>query len=115
MPTSGLVITLSADAELAAQTRAMLMVRREFTVGERNDHWLPVAMEASDDAGSRDLHDWLHSLPGVEFVDVVYVNFDDDKYPPAAVDVRRLSQSDASQYEGENFLTTDAANKPGEP
>ena len=47
--------------------------------GERNARWLPVAMEARDDAESRDLHDWLNALPGVDFVDVVYVNFDEDE------------------------------------
>ena len=78
MPISGLVITLSPVAELAAQAIATLGARPEFTPAERNDRWLPVAMEARDDAASRDLHDWLCTLPGVEFVDVVYVNFDED-------------------------------------
>lgn len=77
MPTSGLVLTLSPDAELAAQAVARVCARPEFTPGGRNGRWLPVAMEAGDDAQSRDLHEWLHALPGVEFVDVVYVNFDD--------------------------------------
>ena len=79
MITSGLVITLSADAELAAQAVANGGARAEFMPGERNDRWLPVAMEARDDAESRDLHDWLSALPGVEFVDVVYVNFNEDE------------------------------------
>jgi hypothetical protein len=76
MITSGLVITLTSDATLAAQAIAKVTARDEFTSGDRNDRWLPVAMEARDDAESRDLHDWLQALPGVEFVDVVYVNFE---------------------------------------
>lgn len=79
MPISGLILTLNADAELAAQAVATLSVRPEFMPGERNARWLPVAMEARDDAESRDLHDWLNALPGVDFVDVVYVNFDEDE------------------------------------
>ena len=76
MITSGLVLTLSSDATLAAQAVARLTARPELTPGERNDRWVPVAMEARDDEASRDLHDWLHALPGVEFVDVVSVNFE---------------------------------------
>jgi len=79
MPISGLILTLSSDAELAAQAIATVSMRAEFMPGERNACWLPVAMEARDDAESRDLHDWLNALPGVDFVDVVYVNFDEDE------------------------------------
>jgi hypothetical protein len=78
MPISGLILTLNADAELAEQSVATVSARAEFMPGERNARWLPVAMEARDDAESRDLHDWLNALPGVDFVDVVYVNFDED-------------------------------------
>lgn len=84
MITSGLVITLSADPALAAQAVATLDARSEFTPGERKDRWLPVAMEASDDAQSRGLHDWLQALAGVEYVDVVSVNFEDGESSPAA-------------------------------
>ena len=79
MPISGLILTLNADAALAAQAVATLSTRPEFLPGARNARWLPVAMEARDDAASRDLHDWLNALPGVDFVDVVYVNFDEDE------------------------------------
>ena len=83
MITSGLVITLSTDAALAAQAIAQVSARHEFTPGARNDRWLPAAMEACDDAASRDLHDWLHALPGVEYVDVVSVNFEEPDLIPA--------------------------------
>jgi hypothetical protein len=79
MPISGLVITLSPHEELAAQAVATLSARPEFMPGERNARWLPVDMESRDDDGSRDLHGWLNALPGVDFVDVVYVNFDEDE------------------------------------
>ena len=83
MITSGLVITLSPDAALAAQAIAKVSARPEFMPGARNDRWLPVAMEAHDDAESRDLHDWLHALPGVAYVDVVSVNFEGPDLLPA--------------------------------
>jgi hypothetical protein len=83
MITSGLVITLSTQANLAAQAVAQINARAEFMPGERNVRWLPVAMEARDDAESRDLHDWVHALPGVEYVDVVSVNFEEIDLIPA--------------------------------
>ena len=103
MITSGLVITLSADPALAAQAIAMLSARHEFTPGERNGRWLPVAMDAGDDAASRDLHDWLHALPGVEYVDVVHVNFDDAELSPSAPDGRNPSEPDSVLSECETF------------
>lgn len=77
MITSGLVLTLTADAALASQACEALRSRPEITLGERNQRWLPIAAEAEGVAASRDLHDWLSALPGVEYVDVVEVNFEE--------------------------------------
>jgi len=79
MLTSGLVITLSSDAQRADEAQAAMGARPEFTLGERNQRWLPVVFEAVDVAASHDLHAWLNALPGVEFVDVVQVNFEEDE------------------------------------
>jgi hypothetical protein len=75
MPVSGLVVTLRSER----QEMALDAIRSHaaFSPGRLSGQWLPVAMEARDDADSRNLHDWLLSLPGVAFVDVVAVNFDD--------------------------------------
>jgi hypothetical protein len=75
MPVSGLVVTLCSER----QETALDAIRSHaaFSPGRLCGQWLPVAMEARDDAESRSLHDWLQSLPGVSFVDVVAVNFDD--------------------------------------
>ncbi len=86
MITSGLVITLSTNPAFAAQAIAKVSARSEFMPGVGNDRWLPVAMEAHDDTESRDLHDWLHALPGVEYVDVVSVNFESPDLIPADSD-----------------------------
>jgi hypothetical protein len=74
MQISGLVITLELDADPGG-VRAVLGARPEFLVGETQDRWLAVAMEAPDEAGSWALHDWLRTLPGVLHVDVVHVRF----------------------------------------
>ena len=75
MPISGLLVTLAEEGKEAAL--AAIAAYPAFTTGEREERWLPVAMEATDDAESRQLHDWLMSLHGVSFVDVIAVNFID--------------------------------------
>lgn len=89
MPISGLLVTLRqcADQNLTVQT---VRQRSELTVGELNARWLPVALEARDDEHSREVHDWLMTLPGVEYVDVTSVNFEGDEasIPAPALDVR---------------------------
>ena len=76
MLTSGLVVTLSSDPAEAAAAMTALRGRPEFTFGDRHDRWLPLVMETCGDAESREVHDWIQALRGVEFVDVAYVNFD---------------------------------------
>ena len=95
MPISGLLITLSADEAIRSSTRDLVAKRPELTVGTPNDRWLPVALEARDDEHSREVHDWLHALPGVEYVDVVSVNFEEPDLIPAASDGRSLSKPDS--------------------
>jgi len=75
---SGLLLTLSADARLAESALATLRARPEFTLAQCAQRWLPVVVEVPDVAASRDLHDWLNALPGVDFVDVVQVNFEEE-------------------------------------
>ena len=78
MPISGLVITLSADPGQAARALSLLAAHPAVLPGERTGRWLPVAVESGNDAESRALHEWVQTLPGVEFVDVVYVNYEPD-------------------------------------
>lgn len=87
--TSGLVLTLSADVELAAAAASRIRLRHEFMVGAPSGRWLPVAVEGRDEGEMRDLHDWVQAIPGVEYVDVAYVNFGDaDLFDPATIEVK---------------------------
>lgn len=79
MITSGLVLTLSSDPALAREAEATLRARPELTLGAVQQRWLPLAAETPDVRSSRDLHDWLSALPGIDFVDVVQVNFEEEK------------------------------------
>lgn len=82
MITTGLLISLdSPNSKVAEQLRA----HPAMSVGEVADRWLPVAVEARDDESCRELHDWIAAQPGVAFVDVVHVNFEEpvaDSNPP---------------------------------
>ena len=77
MPVSGLVITMQDGADTDALCRRIAQ-SEELALGERHDRYLPVALDARDDAHSREVHDWLMTQPGVAYVDVVAVNFEED-------------------------------------
>lgn len=80
---SGLLLTLSKDPRMADRALATLRARPEFLLATCHQRWLPVVVEVPDVATSRDLHDWLHTLPGVDFVDVVQVSFEEDSLEPS--------------------------------
>lgn len=77
MPISGLMVTLSADPELAAQARVRIGERGDLEAGELQDRWLPLVADTSDDREARELHRWLETLHGVDQVDVVMVGFEE--------------------------------------
>ena len=79
MPVSGLVVTLVEDGQARAHVIHRLAGDPRFTCGEPVGNRLPVALEAPDDRAARDIHQWLSELPGVEYLDVVFVGFDDDQ------------------------------------
>lgn len=74
MLTTGLLISLHSSVSSVADR---LRARPAITVGEVADHWLPVAVEAEDDESCREYHDWIAAQPGVAYVDVVHVNFEE--------------------------------------
>jgi hypothetical protein len=84
MPISGLLLTLKPSAIARGQTLAALQGCPQIQVGQLFDRWLPIAVDASGDAACRELHDWIASLPAIEFVDVVSVNFEDDGFADSA-------------------------------
>ena len=74
MLTTGLLISLHSSVFSVADR---LRAHPAITVGEVADHWLPVAVEAEDDESCREYHDWIAAQPGVTYVDVVHVNFEE--------------------------------------
>ncbi len=84
MQINGLLVTLSPESEPEREAIARRLGERcELTVGELICRWLPVAMEATDDAHAREIHDWIGALPGVAYVDVTSVSFEEPDLMPA--------------------------------
>lgn len=76
MVTAGLLLSLDSKDKSAGLV-ALLSAKGAVFPGTAEGSWLPVAVEAADNVALRELHDWIARLPGVAFVDVVHVNFDD--------------------------------------
>jgi hypothetical protein len=78
MITSGLVLTLRPDPELAAEAVRDALLSGPFTLGEQIGYHLAMALEADTPAEAEYWHRWLSDLPGVAAVDVVFVHSDEE-------------------------------------
>jgi hypothetical protein len=78
MTTSGLVLTLEQDDLTRANVIAKLERDSRITLGQDMSGRLPIVTETAGPHESEALFDWLFELPGVRFVDVVYVDFGRD-------------------------------------
>lgn len=65
-----LVIRMHDELQSQEGVYAALRSRPEIEVGEAFGSWLPVVVETGS---PRELHAWLEELPGVAFVDVIFV------------------------------------------
>lgn len=80
----GVLVRLSDNVERRARALEALAARPEILLGEPRGPWQPLALEAEGPRASRDLHEWIADLPGVEFVEVVAVHFEADFVSPTA-------------------------------
>jgi len=78
MPISGLAITLERDAALAEQARRALAGDERIELGPQNDNRIAATIETQSQQEDRQLRDWINALPGVTYVDIVFIHFDDD-------------------------------------
>lgn len=77
MPINGLLINLSDDEVLAAETVDLMRKSGKLEMGELADRYLPVVVEASSVGVSHDVHEWIDDLPGVVSVDVIFASVEE--------------------------------------
>lgn len=77
MPISGLAITLSDNEPQAAATLKALASHPAITLGPQMGRRVPVVVETAGSHEDQAVWQWIHDLPGVQFVDVACVHFDD--------------------------------------
>jgi hypothetical protein len=78
MYTAGLVVRLTTETPVAREALDQLNGAGAFTLGQRQDGLVPVAMEVESSRQARYWHDWIGSLPGVRGVEVVYLHWDEE-------------------------------------
>jgi hypothetical protein len=78
---SGLVASLTADAALALSALQAIRQHPALELGPQDGRRLPLVLETTNPGESHKLSDWLAELPGVEYVDVAFVHWDNDLAP----------------------------------
>ncbi len=71
----GLLARLSDDAAEREEALRALRACPDLLVGEPQEGWLPLALDAAHPGACRDRHEWIAALPGVQFVEVISVDF----------------------------------------
>lgn len=71
----GVLVRLSGDVGLRRAALGMLEGHAGLTLGQVSGAWVVVVLEARNAGEARDLHAWLWTVPGVEWVEVVSVEF----------------------------------------
>ncbi len=83
MPITGLVITLAGDGQTAGQARTALAANRSLVLGEAFGSRVAGVLDTPNESENRRHWEWLNSLAGVVFVDVVYIALDPVDGDPA--------------------------------
>lgn len=75
---SGLVLRLTPNVGLADSAVRLISAVQAIELGPRQTTDLPIVLETETPAESRDLTEWLATIPGVTHVDVTFTCFDDE-------------------------------------
>ena len=81
MPISGLVITLSEQADLARSAVQQIRGNAQVRLGDREGRRIPLVLDTPDPSTDKRTWNWLNELPGVTWVDVVFIHFDAAEHP----------------------------------
>jgi nitrate reductase NapAB chaperone NapD len=77
MPVSGLVVSLSPQSELRAAAIASLGREPRIEIGVVESGKMAIVVDTESADEDKQLWNWLHTIPGVVFVDVVMVGFEE--------------------------------------
>ena len=76
MPVSGLVVILNDEPRPRAEALEAIGREARITRGALEANRLAVVLDTASSAEDRQVWDWLGSLPGVTFVEVAFVGFE---------------------------------------
>ncbi len=76
MPVSGLVVSLSDEPQLRAGALSVIGRESRITMGICEENRLAIVVETVSSEEDRQLWEWLGDLPGVTFIEVAFVGFD---------------------------------------
>jgi hypothetical protein len=77
MPVSGLVVSLTQEPELRRKTVDAIRGEPRIDIGPIHSDRMALVIDTASSAEDKQLWDWLKQLPGVVFVDVALVAFED--------------------------------------
>lgn len=76
---SSVIAKLNCDEQTRREVIQRISRHSSLEVGELIEETsLPISIESSGNQETEELTRWIMSLEGVDFVDVVYVHFEDD-------------------------------------
>lgn len=79
MPVSGLVVSLVSDPQLRKEAIASIRSEPRIEIGVIEGRRMAIVLDTESTDADKQLWCWLSSLPGVVFVDVALVGFDEDR------------------------------------
>jgi nitrate reductase NapAB chaperone NapD len=77
VPVSGIVITFSSDVIDHGETIKQLLAEPVIEIGESSGAKLAIVIDTDSPRRDREIWDWVQNLPGVAWLDVTFVGFDD--------------------------------------
>ena len=87
MPVSGLVVTFSDDKLIGDQAFIAIENNPQIQIGPRAEKRMAIVLDTDSNLEDRIVWDWLNTLPGVLFVDVVFVGFEKSDNEMATVPI----------------------------
>ncbi|XAL99323.1 hypothetical protein OT109_17305 [Phycisphaeraceae bacterium D3-23] len=102
MPISGLVVTLAPPGPDAEQAIAWMHDDARFSLGEPEPvapRRLPITLDTDDCAEDKRLWEQMQNHPGIAFVDVACVFFEEeDEETPGNMEVRQLPTPETTPH-----------------